>query len=212
MEQSRLSDVQAGVRVEVMTVGWMVIEMAVSIAAGIAAGSVLLIAFGIDSLIELVSGGMLLWRLMVEAHGGQPQKVERAEHLSKWVVSVSLALLSVYVLASALYGLISGTRPDTSIAGIAVSAAALVLMPYLARLKLRIATRIGSDALSGDAVNSITCAYMAATVLLGLALNGLFGWWWADDLAALLFLFWLVREMLESFREARQNHAQGITE
>ncbi len=205
MEQARLSQVRIGVRIEVITVLWMLIEMVVSIAAGVAAGSVLLIAFGLDSLIELVGGGVLLWRLRVEASGGDTARVEKAEHRATWLVAICLALLCVYVLASALYGLVTRSRPQASLAGIAVSAAAVVVMPYLAMTKRHVATRIQSDALAADAVNSITCAYMAATVLLGLAASALFSWWWAESIAALLFLVWLARETLEAFEEARRS-------
>ncbi len=205
MEQARLSQVRIGVRIEVITVLWMLIEMVVSIAAGVAAGSVLLIAFGLDSLIELVGGGVLLWRLRVEASGGDTARVEKAEHRATWLVAICLALLCVYVLASALYGLVTRSRPETSIVGIAISTAAVVVMPYLAMTKRDVATRIQSDALAADAVNSITCAYMAGTVLLGLAATALFGWWWAESIAALLFLVWLARETLEAFEEARRS-------
>ncbi len=205
MEQARLSQVRTGLRIEVITVIWMLIEMVVSIGAGVAAGSVLLIAFGLDSLIELVGGGVLLWRLRIEESGGDTARVERAEHRATWLVAICLALLCVYVLASALLGIVTRSRPQTSLAGIAISAAAVVLMPYLAVTKRHVAMRIQSDALAADAVNSITCAYMAGTVLLGLAVTALFGWWWAEPVAALLFLVWLVRETLEAFEEARRS-------
>ena len=197
-------DLRQGVRIEVITILWMVIEMAVSILAGMAAGSILLIAFGLDSLIELVSGAILLWRLMVERRGGEIERLERAEAGAAWVVAVCLGLLCIYVLVSSLYGLLTRSQPESSPVGMIISAAALVIMPYLAVNKRRIAGRIHSDALAGDAVNSITCAYMAGTVLAGLALNSLFGWWWAEYVAALLFLVWLVRETLEAFEEAHQ--------
>jgi divalent metal cation (Fe/Co/Zn/Cd) transporter len=204
METDLSADVRQGVRIEVITVIWMVIEMAVSILAGITSGSALLIAFGLDSLIELVSGSILLWRLQVENQGGDVERVERAEQRAAWVVAVGLALLCVYVLVTAAYELLTHSQPESSPAGIGISAAALVIMPYLAVSKRRIAQRIHSDALRGDAANSITCAYMAGTVLAGLVLNSLFGWWWVESVAALLFLFWLVRETREAFEEARE--------
>jgi divalent metal cation (Fe/Co/Zn/Cd) transporter len=204
MDATRASDVKLGVRVEVITVIWMVVEMAVSIGAGIAAGSILLTAFGIDSLIELVSGAVLLWRFLVENRGGDLDRVEQAEHRSAWVVAVTLGLLCAYVLISSVTGLLVRSKPEGSIIGIGVSAAAVLVMPYLALTKRRIARRIGSEALAGDAVNSITCAYMAGTVLAGLALNILFGWWWVEYVAALVFLVWLVRETWEAFEEARE--------
>jgi divalent metal cation (Fe/Co/Zn/Cd) transporter len=203
MENTRAVDIRQGVRIEVITILWMVIEMAVSILAGIAAGSILLIAFGMDSLIELVSGAILLWRLRVESQGGDLERVERAERGATRVVAVTLALLCVYVLVTAVYGLITRSQPESSPVGIMIAAAALLIMPYLAVSKRRIAKRIHSEALEGDAANSITCAYMAGTVLVGLTLNSLFGWWWAENVAALLFLFWLVRETWETFEDAR---------
>ncbi len=204
MEQARRSQVQVGIRIELITVIWMVIEMTVSVAAGLAAGSFLLIAFGIDSLIELVGGGVLLWRLNVEAHNGDSERVEKAENRAAWIVVVCLALLCLYVLGSAIFLLLIRSRPETSVAGIIISALAVLVMPYLAFTKRRVAIRIQSDALAADAVNSITCGYMAGTVLLGLVANAVFGWWWAESAAALIFLLWLARETAEAFREARE--------
>ena len=181
----------------------MVIEMAVSIGAGIAAGSVLLIAFGVDSLIELVSGSILLWRLSVENRAGDLEKVGRAEQRAARVVAITLSLLCAYILISSVYGLVTRSKPENSILGIGVSAAALLIMPYLAFTKRRISSRIHSAALAGDAVNSFTCAAMAATVLVGLALNSLFGLWWAEYIAALVFLAWLVLETREAFEALR---------
>jgi divalent metal cation (Fe/Co/Zn/Cd) transporter len=203
VDAARTTAVRSGIRIEIITVIWMTIEMAVSIVAGIAAGSILLIAFGIDSLIELISGGILLWRLLVERRGGDVEQVERAEHKAAWVVAIALALLCAYVLISAVYGLIVHAKPESSTLGISISAAAVLFMPYLATVKRRISSRIQSEALAGDAVSSITCAYMAGTVLVGLVFNAFFGWWWVENVAALLFLVWLLRETWEAFDEAR---------
>jgi divalent metal cation (Fe/Co/Zn/Cd) transporter len=203
VDAARTTAVRSGIRIEIITVIWMTIEMAVSIVAGIAAGSILLIAFGIDSLIELISGGILLWRLLVERRGGDVEQVERAEHKAAWVVAIALALLCAYVLISAVYGLIVHAKPESSTLGIGISAAAVLFMPYLATVKRRISSRIQSEALAGDAVSSITCAYMAGTVLVGLVFNAFFGWWWVENVAALLFLVWLLRETWEAFDEAR---------
>jgi divalent metal cation (Fe/Co/Zn/Cd) transporter len=202
MDTTRGIDIHQGVWIEVITIAWMVIEMAVSVGAGIAAGSILLMAFGIDSLIELVSGAFLLWRLLMESRKGDLERVERAEQRATWVVAVTLVLLCVYVLIMAVYGLLARSKPESSLPGIGISAAAVLVMPYLAVSKRRIARRIQSEALAGDAANSITCAFMAGTVLVGLALNTLFGWWWAESIAALLFLVWLLRETREAFEAA----------
>jgi len=203
MTITRSADVRLGIRIEIISLAWMVVEMAVSIYAGITAGSILLAAFGIDSLIEIISGAVLLWRLNGERHAGDLERVERAEKTATWIVAVLLALLCLYVLVTAVSGLISQSKPESSIPGIAVSVAAVLFMPYLAVTKRRIARRIESDALAGDAAESITCAYMASTVLVGLLLNALFGWWWIEDVAALVFLVWLGRETWEAFEEAR---------
>jgi divalent metal cation (Fe/Co/Zn/Cd) transporter len=200
---SRAAQVRIGIRVEVFSVIWMVIEAIVSIGAGIIAGSALLTAFGLDSVIELVSAGVLLWRLLMEEKEGDTQRVERAEHRAAWIVGIALALLCLYVLLTAIYGFAVHAMPESSPIGIAISAAAVIVMPWLAVIKRRIAKQIDSGALRGDAASSLTCGYMAATVLVGLALNALFHWWWAEYVAALVFLFWLVQETREALEEAR---------
>jgi divalent metal cation (Fe/Co/Zn/Cd) transporter len=198
-----------GVRIEVITILWMVVEMGVSIGAGIAAGSVLLTAFGVDSLIELVSGSILLWRLSTENRGGDLGSVRRAERRAAWVVAASLSLLCAYVLISSVYLLLIHAKPESSLIGIGISAAALLIMPWLAVSKRRISKRINSVALAGDSANSLTCAYMAATVLAGLVVNALFGLWWVEYVAALVFLAWLVQETREVFAEAREENNGG---
>ena len=184
----------------------MVVEASVSIGAGVLAHSALLTAFGIDSVVELVSGAILLWRLSIEARGETTEQVERAEHRAAWVVTVSLALLCLYVLVTAVYGLLSRSHPDSSLSGIAISVAALLVMPGLGLIKRRHATGLESTALRGDADSSFTCGYMAGAVLLGVGLNALFGWWWAEDVASLVFLFWLVGEAREALEETRGGH------
>jgi divalent metal cation (Fe/Co/Zn/Cd) transporter len=206
MNTTRTADIKTGVRIEVFTILWMVVEMAVSLGAGIAAGSVLLTAFGLDSLIELASGSILLWRLSVESRGGDLKSVEQAERLAARVVAASLVLLCAYVLVSSAYQLIAHAQPESSIIGIGITAAALLIMPYLAVTKRRISRRIESAALEGDAANSLTCAIMAGTVLVGLVFNSLFGLWWVEYIAALVFLVWLVRETREVIEEARQGN------
>jgi divalent metal cation (Fe/Co/Zn/Cd) transporter len=200
---ARAQDIRLGVRLEVFTILWMTVEAIVSIGAGILAGSLLLTAFGIDSVIELVSGGVLLWRLTVEARGGDTERVEGSERRAAMVVALALALLCAYVFASAIYGLLTHSKAEGSPVGIGIAAAAAIVMPGLGLWKRRLAARLNSGALRGDAASSFTCGYMAVTVLAGLVLNALFHWWWAEDVAALVFLFWLVGETREAFEEAR---------
>jgi divalent metal cation (Fe/Co/Zn/Cd) transporter len=202
----RSAHLRAGVRIEVATVVWMTIETVVAIAAGVLARSVLLTAFGFDSVIELVSGGALLWRLATEARGRSLERVERAENRAAWIAGSGLVVLCLYIVATSALSLWTHNHPDSSPAGIGLAIAALLIMPLLVWQKRKIAARIDSSALRADAACSLTCAYMAATLLAGLGLTALFGWWWADALAAFALLYWIIpeaREALEGAREGR---------
>jgi divalent metal cation (Fe/Co/Zn/Cd) transporter len=201
----RAALVRRGVHLELFTIVWMVAEAVVSIAAGVLARSALLTAFGIDSMVELLTGASLLWRLLVEARGGNIERVERAEQRTALVVGIALALLCVYVLVTAVYGLATHMRPKPSPLGIGITALAVVVMPWLAYTKRRIAGRIDSGALRGDAASSLTCGYMAATVLVGLALDATLHWWWIENVAELVFLVWLAQEAREALEEARKD-------
>ena len=203
-DAARAADVREGVRLAVVTVVWMVAESSIALAAGVIAGSALLIAFGLDSIIELVSGSILLWRLTVESRGADVERVERVEHRAAGFAAVLLALLCLYVLVTSIVGLAVHAKPGSSALGIGVSVAAVIVMPWLGVSKRRVAARIDSNALRADAAESFTCGYMAAAVLAGVALNTLFHWWWAEDIAALVFLIWLDRETREAFEEARE--------
>jgi divalent metal cation (Fe/Co/Zn/Cd) transporter len=211
-EDGRARAVRAGVYIEAVTVVWMTVEAVVAIGAGVAARSVLLTAFGLDSVVELVTGGVLLWRLMAEERGGALERVARAENRAAWVTGGGLILLCLYIVAGVTYNLLTHNRAEGSSVGILLSLVAVAGMPVLAWRKRAIAARIGSGALRGDAACSITCAYMAATLLLGLLLNTLLGWWWADSVAALGLLYWLAgeaREALEGARAGRGGCACG---
>ncbi len=203
LRRSRRHDVRAGLVVEWVTIGWMLVEAAVSLTAGVLAGSIALVAFGIDSVIELVSAGVLVWRLGIE--GGRapvdPYRVERAERRASRAVGWSLVALAVYVTVHAGYDLWTRTAGEASPLGLALAACALVVMPLLVRAKLRIAASIGSGALRADAMCGIVCAYMAGTLLLGLGLRAAFGWWWADPAAALGLVYFIAREGREALSD-----------
>ena len=201
-----MKQVQKGIYLELFTVIWMIIEATLAIYAGIIAGSTLIAAFGIDSVIELISGSILLWRLQVESKHGNGEKVEQAELIAKWVVAVTLIFLCFYVLFTSVYGLVKHSQPEESLLGIGVSFAAVIIMPILAYGKNSVQKHIKSDALKGEITNTITCAYMAGTVLLGLLFNAIFHWWWAESVAGLVFLLWLVQEAKEAFEEARERN------
>jgi divalent metal cation (Fe/Co/Zn/Cd) transporter len=203
----RAALVQAGVRIEQVTIGWMLLEAALSLGAGLVAHSLLLIAFGLDSVIELIAGGILLWRLTVQARGASLEQAEGAERRAAWVVAFALSGLILYVVGSSGLDLLTQAKPETSLVGLLVAAIAVIGMPLLAWRKRQIATQLDSAALRGDAACSMTCAAMALTLLVGLAVNALFGWWWADGVAALVFLIWLVPEAREAWAGARAGKA-----
>lgn len=203
----RAEAVHAAIRAEVLSVAWMLVEAAVAIGAGLASRSALLLAFGVDSTIELVSGLAVLWRLSMEVSGRPPDRVQRAERVAAWIVGLALVFLSIYVIATSGFGLLVGSRPDESPVGIGLAVAALVAMPLLARTKRRVAGQLGSAALRGDAACSTTCAALAGSMLIGLVLNAALHWWWAEYLASLSFLYWLVPEAQAALRAASQGES-----
>lgn len=204
VDVQRRAAVRDGVRLEAFTIAWMVIEAVVAIGAGIVARSVLLTAFGLDSAIELISGATLLWRLATEARGASVERVEDVEQRAIWVSAFLLALLCAYLLSSSIIGLLTRVRPEGSWPGLGIAGAALVVMPALAWRK-RLANRtIQSSALRADVAESISCAYMAAATLVGVVLSTVFGWGWAEYVAALALLVFIGREALEAFEAARE--------
>ena len=187
--------VRRGIALETFTLLWMTMEAAVALAAAVTAGSVALLAFGIDSVIEFVAGLVVLQTFRAEQVGRTGRSEERALR----IIGATFFLLAAYVIADAGYTLIAASRPDSSVPGIAVSAAALVVMPTLSALKRRTGARLGSQMLIADAAESLFCAYLSATVLVGLLLNTTFGWWWADPVAALAVVPLIIKEGLEAF-------------
>ena len=208
---SRRADLRLGVAVEVVTIFWMLAEAAVALIAGFAARSASLESFGLDSVIELIGGGVLLWRLLAEQRGRAGEGLERAERRASRVVGWALYALAAYILLNAAFSLLSRAHPDENWAGLALAIAAVLVMPILWRVKLRVARRIGSAALRADAACSVTCAYMSLVLLLGLALTRASGWWWADALASLGLLYFVIREGREALEEAR-GHACACCE
>jgi divalent metal cation (Fe/Co/Zn/Cd) transporter len=199
----RLAAIERGVRLEWFTVLWMAAEAMLAIGAGIAARSVLLTVFGADSLIELISGGTLLWRLRTEAAGGDEARVERVEKRAERISAVLLILLCAYVVVSAIGGLVLRIQPERSWLGVVVCAAAVIVMPWLAARKRAANQTIQSPALRADIAESITCAYLAGVTLAGTAIDALTGLWWVEYITALLLLWWLVPEAREALTAAR---------
>jgi divalent metal cation (Fe/Co/Zn/Cd) transporter len=201
--RARTKQVRLGVWIELVTIVWMVIEASIAISVGFATRSVSLQGFGIDSIIELIAGGILLWRLLIEQRGGSSESIERAERRAAWITAYSLFALAAYILSDSAYTFITQTHSESSWWGVGLAVAAAIIMPLLWQGKLWVAKRIGSAALKADAACSVTCAYMSLALLAGLLLNRLFGWWWADPLAALVLIYFLIREGREALREAR---------
>lgn len=200
---ARQRHVRLGIWIELVTIAWMIVEAAVALTAGFSARSVSLEGFGLDSVIELIAGGILLWRLEVERRGADLERVESAERRAAWVTACSLFALALYLFVDSALTFFTGARSAVSWWGLGLAVAAALMMPLLWQGKLRVAERIGSAALKADAACSVTCAYMAVTLLLGLLLNRIFSWWWADPLAGLALIYFLVREGREALHEAR---------
>jgi divalent metal cation (Fe/Co/Zn/Cd) transporter len=193
-EAIQRDDLRTGRRLEYFTLGWNLTEAVVAIGAGVFATSIALIGFGIDSLIECLSGGILLWRLQgVEAGAKREQDAHR-------LVGVSFFVLAAYVAFEAGKSLLYREEPEVSIIGIILSVVSLIVMPLLARAKRRVAARINSRALIADSRQTDICAYLSATLLGGLLLNALFGWWWSDPVAALCMLPMISWEGIEAVR------------
>jgi len=186
--------VRRGIGLEVFTLSWMTVEAAVAVAAGAAAGSVALFAFGIDSVIEFVAAFVVLQTFRAE----QTCRTDRGEPRALRIFGVSFFVLAVYIVGDATYTLIATSEPDSSVAGVAVSAAALLVMPSLSILKRGTGSALGSPMLIADAAESLFCAFLSATVLIGLSLNAAFGWWWADPVAALAIVPLVIKEGLEA--------------
>jgi divalent metal cation (Fe/Co/Zn/Cd) transporter len=186
-----------------ITVGWNVVEGIVSIAAGAMAGSIALLSFGLDSMVETASGVVVGSRLYAEVRDSSEEAAERAEAIASRVAGILLLALAGYILAESLSKLLgSGVRPSESWLGVAVTSLSLVAMPILGRFKLKCADALASAALRSDAYETIACAWLSATTLMGLAANAALGWWWADPAAALVLIPLIVREALEGLRGA----------
>ncbi len=190
-----------GLRLEYLTVGWNVFEGVIAVAAGLASGSVALVAFGIDSFVEIISGLVLIWRLRTEDRGALDEEaVERVERRAELLVGVSFLLLAAYVAFEAVQALLASEAPDASPVGIVLTSVSIAVMLWLARAKLVTGQALGSRALVADSRQTRACWYLSAVALAGLGLNALLGWWWADPLAALAIAVLLVREGREALR------------
>src|SRR2546425_10515904 len=183
--------IRRGERLEYVTIGWNSLEALVSILAGFIAGSVSLIGFGLDSLIEVTSGAALLWRLH---HDLNPSGRDQIERTTLRTVGLCFIVLALYIAYDSVASLIRHEAPQRSMSGIMIAALSLVVMPLLARAKRRVADGIGSAAMHADSRQTDFCKYLSAIVLGGLLPNAVLGWWWADPVAGLVMVPIIVQE------------------
>jgi divalent metal cation (Fe/Co/Zn/Cd) transporter len=191
---------RTGVVLVAATMAYNVVEAVVALWSGAVAGSVALVGFGLDSVIECAAAAALLWRLVIEARRADRETVEAGERLVRRIVGGTFVALALYVLGEAAWTLWRREAPSESIVGITLACASLVIMPLVAWAKLRTAAGLKSDALRAEAKETLACAYLSFTLLLGLVANAAAGWWWADPVAALCMVPWLVREGVEGWR------------
>jgi divalent metal cation (Fe/Co/Zn/Cd) transporter len=175
--------------------GWHVVEAAVAIGAGVVAGSVALVGFGVDSLIEAFAGVVVIW-LMADSRAASPVAERRAQQL----IAVSFAVLAAYIGVEAVRDLVAGHHPESSWVGIGLAAVTLATMPPLAHAKRRVAEQLGSSATASESRQTMLCAYLSAALLIGLLANAALGWWWADPLTALAIAGVAVREGRDAWR------------
>ena len=184
-------------RLNYATIAYNSLEGILSITAGLLAGSIALVGFGFDSIIELAAGAAALWRLRADA---DPRRRERAERLTLRLIGLSFLALAVYIGVDAVHALATRTPPERSWVGIIIASASLVIMPFLAHAKGSIALQLRSGALAAEAKQTMICTYLSAILLGGLVLNALLGWWWADPAAALVMVPLISWEGIEGLR------------
>lgn len=183
--------VRRGRRLEYLTIIWNSLEGIIAVGAGILAGSIALVGFGVDSVIEVSSGAIILWRLAAGEH---------REQIALKLVGISFLALAVYVGLDAVKSLRFFEAPDASYIGIGIAALSLIVMPWLAREKRKVAAKLNSRAMHADSRQTDICTYLSAILLGGLGLNAVFGWWWADPVAALVMAPIIAKEGIEAWR------------
>jgi divalent metal cation (Fe/Co/Zn/Cd) transporter len=189
-------------RLEYFTVGYNIAEGVLSILIGYLSGSIALVGFGFDSGVESISGGLLIWRL--KKHGKIDQEEEeRIEKRTVKLVGYSFFILGAYVFIEAARKLYLQAVPDPTIAGIIIAALSLIIMPILAKKKLKTAKEINSASLAADSKQTLICAYLSLALLIGLSLNYLFGLWWADPVAALVIVALIIKEGFDTLKEGK---------
>lgn len=193
----RPAAVRRGRQLEYFTISYNSLEGLIAVFAGLVAGSIALVGFGFDSLIEVTSGSVLLWRLHADVN---EQRREQVEAISLRIVGALFVLLALYVTYDSVKSLIRHETPEESVVGIVLAAVSLVIMPLLVRAKRKVARAINSGALMADSRQTELCTYLSAILMVGLLLNATLGWWWADPVAALVMVPIIVKEGIEALR------------
>jgi divalent metal cation (Fe/Co/Zn/Cd) transporter len=181
--QSRSDLITSGKYLEYFTIIWHLLEGVVSLVAGLFSGSLSLVGFGVDSVIELASGAAILWRMTVDH---KVEHRERNERLALKLIGSSFIALAAYLVFESVASFVEKKAPEPSVPGMAIAVLSLIIMPLLSRAKRNVAARLQSSAMKADATQADFCAYLSAILLASLLLNFLFGWWWADPIAALI--------------------------
>jgi len=198
--EARDAQVSHALRLEYLTVGWNLVEGCVAVLAGAAASSVALLGFGIDSFIEMSSGCVLLWRLYAESRHHDPEALKALDRRARRLVAFSLFGLAAWVAGDAVHTLWIREQPSPSVVGMALTVVSMAVMTWLGRAKRRAAKALHSHALESDAAQTRACFWLSVIVLVGIGLNRLFGWWWADPVAALGMTAFLLSEGRAAWR------------
>ena len=201
----RATMARRGSRLEYFTIVWNSLEGVVALVTGWTAGSIALVGFGVDSIIEVASGAALLWRMSADA---DVQRRETNEKRALRIVGLCFVGLAAYVTYESLSDLVQKHAPERSIPGVALAGAALVVMPLLSRAKRKVGNALSSSAMNADAKQAEFCAYLSAILLLGLLLNALFGLWWADPVAALVMAPIVANEGIQRLGGKTYDHCQ----
>lgn len=197
MSTTRTALVQRGLALNYLTIAYNVVEAVVAIAAGVVAGSVALLGFGLDSVIEVTASGAAQWRLRADL---DMARRERAERTTLRIIGWSFLALAAYVVFDSVSALLRREPPERSVVGLVLLALSAIVMPVLARAKRRVARAMTSRALEADATQTSLCAYLSVIALAGVALNATLGWWWADPVAAIAMVPIIAKEGLEGVR------------
>lgn len=182
------------------TMAYNAVEAGVALWAGLRAESSALVGFGLDSIIEIAAAGVLLWRMLVQVRGAGPEAVEQAERKVRRFIGITFFALAGYILGESGWTLWTDRVPSESVLGVLLAIASLIIMPLIAWGKFRAGGAISSGALRAEAKETLACSYLSLCLLLGLGANALAGWWWADPVAAIMMVPWLVREGMDGIK------------